>query len=161
MGKNMKKILAIAFLGFFILSGLGAVAIPNEEKIENKTRFTEDRALEIKVKGGILGYQVTVENVGNGTVKGNLTMNITTNAWIILRGQNLQFPLCPLHLDLSTGEKEIYNPGPVIGFGPTTITIDGKFTFEETENPYQFKTNGTGFIFLIFNTCDTNLISLP
>jgi len=159
--KKMKNILTLLVVSILLLSGLGVVAIPNEEQIENKPLITEDWALEIKVKGGLLGYQVTVENVGNGTVKGNLTMNITTDAWIMLRGRNLEFPLCPLHLDLSPGEKETYNPGPVIGFGSSTITINGKFTFEETENPYLFETNGSGFVFLIFNNCDAIPISLP
>ena len=157
----MKNILTLLVVSILLLSGLRAVAIPNEEQIENKHLIIEDWALEIIVKGGLLGYQVTVENVGYETVKGNLTMNITTNAWMMLRGRNLEFPLCPLHLDLSPGEKETYNPGPVIGFGPSTITIDGKFTYEETSNQYPFVANGNGFVFLFFDTCDVNPINLP
>ncbi len=157
----MKNILPLLVVSILVLSGLGAVAIPNEEQIENKPLITEDWALEIKVKGGLLGYQVTVENVGNETVNGNLTINITTDAWIMLLGRNLEFPLCPSHLDLSPGEKEPYNPGPVIGFGPATITIDGEFTFEEPADSYPFETNGSGFIFLIYTTCDATQITLP
>jgi hypothetical protein len=54
-------------------------------------------------------------------------MNITTTAWIMLKGQTIQYPLCPQKLDLTPGEKEPYNPGPVIGIGPATITIKGEF----------------------------------
>ena len=98
--------------------------------------------------------------MGNEIVYGNLTINITTDTWIMLLGRNLKFPLCPHHIDLSPGEKESYNPGPVIGFGPATITIDGEFAFEGPAEPYPFETIGSGFIFLIFTTCDTTLITL-
>jgi len=156
----MKKILQILVVSILLLSGIVAVAKTNEEQIENKPLIIKDWIIEIKVKGALLGYQATVENMGNETVNGSLTMNITTDAWIMLLGRNLKFPLCPHHIDLSPGEKESYNPGPVIGFGPATITIDGEFAFEGPAEPYPFETIGSGFIFLIFTTCDTTLITL-
>ncbi len=155
----MRKV-TILVVSILVLSGLGAVAIPNEEQIENKPLITEDWALEIKVNGGLFGYQVTAENVGNETVNGSLTMNITTDAWIMLRGRNLRFPLCPFHLDLFPGEKESFNPGPVIGFGSAKINIKGEFAFDESADPYLFETNRSGFVFLIFTTCDTTSISI-
>lgn len=157
----MKKILPILVVSIFVLSGIGAVATPNEKQIENKPLNTKELELEIKVKGGILGYQLTIENVGNETVNGSLTMNITTDAWFILRGRNLEFPLCPYHLDLSPSEKDSFNPGPVIGFGPATITIEGELAFEESPNSYEFETIGSGFVFLIFTVCDATPINIP
>jgi hypothetical protein len=157
----MKKILPFLVISIFVLSGLGAVALPNEKQIENKPVIAQDWALKIEVKGGLLGYQLIIENVGNETINGSLNMNIATDALIMLRGRNLKFPLCPSYLNLSPGDKESYNPGPVFGFGPSTITIDGEFAFEEPVDPFQFETNGRGFIFLIFTTCDTTVITIP
>ena len=157
----MNKIFLFFIVSILLLNGLGVVAIYNEEQIENKPLFTEDWALEIKLKSGVLGYQLTIENVGKETINGSLTMNITTDAWIMLLGRNVKFPLCPSHLDLSPGEKEPYNPGPVIGFGLATITIAGEFAFEKQAGSYPFETNGSGFIFLIYNNCDTTIITLP
>jgi hypothetical protein len=157
----MKKILPLLVITIFVPSGLGAVAIPSEKRIENKPAIAQTWALEITIKGGILGYQLIIENVGNEPVNGSLTMNITTDAWIMVRGGNLKFPLCPSHLDLSPGEKEIYNPGPVIGFGPATITIVGEFAFDKPADPFQFETNGKGFIVLMYTLCNAIPITLP
>ena len=134
----MKIILQILIVSILLICGIGVSAISNEENIENKPLFTRDWGLEIKVKGGLLGYQLTVENVGNETVNGSLTMDINTDAWIMFLGRNLEFPLCSHHLDLSPGEKEPYNPGPIIGLGTATITIDGEFKFEKSADSYQF-----------------------
>ena len=41
------------------------------------------------------------------------------------------------------------------------LNADGEFTFEEPADPYPFETNGSGFIFLIYTTCDATPITLP
>ena len=46
----MKKILQILIVSILLLNGIGAVAISNERKIENKPLFSKDWTLEIKVK---------------------------------------------------------------------------------------------------------------
>jgi hypothetical protein len=160
-GVKMKNILPLLVVSILVLCGLGAVAIANSEQIVKKTLNTEDWALEIKVKGGILGYQLTVENVGNKTVIGNLTMNITTDAFIMLLGRNLRFPLCSYQMNLLPGEKESFNPGPIIGLGPATISVSGEFKLEDTTFTYPFETKGSGFVLLFFNNYESNTITLP
>ncbi len=157
----MRKIVPLFIIGVFLLSGIQAVAIPDENVVEKNLLATEDIGLEIILKGGLFGYHLTVENTGTEPIIGNLTMNITTTAWIMLKGQTIQYPLCPQNLDLSPGEKEPYNPGPVIGIGPATITIKGEFIADSSSEPYLFETTINGFIFLFYSTCDTATISLP
>jgi hypothetical protein len=116
--------------------------------------------LEIIINGGLFGYHVTVENIGTEAIYGNLSMTITTNARMIFKNQTVEYPLFPHHLDLSPGEKEPYNPGPVVGFGPATITIRGQFTSDISPDPFLFETTSNGFIFLLYTTYETTTITL-
>jgi len=157
----MRKIIPILVVNILLLSGIGAVGISYEEQFENKTMISKDWALQIKFNGELLGYQVTVENLGNEIINRSLSMNITTDAWIIFLGRNLEFPLCPHHINLSPGDIEPYNPGPVIGFGPATIKIDSEFVFEDSADSYSFEKLGRGFVLLTFTRCDKITITLP
>ena len=156
----MRKIVPLFIVGVFLLSGIQAVAISDEKVLEENLLATENIGLEIIFKGGLIGYHLTVENIGTEPIYGNLTMNITTTAWIILKGQTIQYPLCPHHLDLIPGEKEPYNPGPVIGFGPATITIKGTFTTDISPDPLLFEKTSNGFIFLLYTIYETTTITL-
>ena len=85
----MKKILPLLVVFILALSGLVAVAIPNENQIENKPMNIWDWGIEINIKGGFLGYKVTVTNVGNTTISGKLNITILTDAWIMFSGSKL------------------------------------------------------------------------
>ena len=156
----MRKLAPLFMIGVFLLSGVQAVALSDQNVLEKNILATEDLGLEIIIEGGLFGYHLTVENIGTEPLYDNLSITITTNAWMMLKGQTIQYPLCPHHLDLSPGQKEPYNPGPVVGFGPATITIKGQFTTDISPDPFLFETTSNGFIFLLFTIYKTTTITL-
>ena len=64
----MRKLLPLLVVSILVSSGLGAIAIPYEKLIADQPLNTQDSPIEIIVKGGLLGYKVTVKNVGNESV---------------------------------------------------------------------------------------------
>jgi len=136
------------------------------QKIIENLKAGEDWAIEIEVKGGLLGYNVTVTSVGNETVNGSLKMNISTNALFTLIGrilkidEEINFPhmsyhICDLH----------FHARPLIGFGRAKIIISGEFkrigytVLECRLYPFEQETNG--FVLLFFVGYDGNPITLP
>ena len=143
----MNKILPILVLSIFVLDGLGAVAIPNNKKIENKPLNMQDFELEISIQGGFFGYIINVINKGTEPVSGNLTIEITTNAMVMLLGQTLSKELT-IAIDPGSAEGE-FKLTPILGFGDATISISGVFRTEHGEYPFEIL-NDRGYIFLIY-----------
>ncbi len=142
----MKKLIPLLVVGILVLSGLGAVAVPEKESL-NKQEW----AFKIEAEGGFLGYEVTVTNVGNETINGSLNISITTDAWFMLLGEQV-VPTHPFEWDLVPDASETRYLRPVIGFGPATINISGVFT-HEIGGEYPFVEETGGIIWLIYVTC--------
>jgi hypothetical protein len=153
----MKKTLIIVVICVLILSGFGAVALPNENQIEHNPLDTQDFDLEIVVKGGLFGYTVAVTLGGTEPESGNLTINITTDASIMILGKRFELIVPPE--DIEPGETVEYKLRPVFGFGPATITITG--AFYPPGDVYPFETEVNGFIVLFFVRCGATPIILP
>jgi len=113
--------------------------------------------LEIVVKGGLLGYTYTITNVGEEWITGNFTINIFTDAAFMFLGRELSgSPDCCEKLP--PGESVEFRIGPVLGFGPAVINIEGIF---ETPDVYPFETEANGFVLLFFLSCDAIPINIP
>jgi len=152
----MKKLLPILVVSILVLGGLGAVAIPNRGQIENKPLNTGDWALEITVKGGLLGYTVNVSNVGNESVTGNLSMAITTDTWITIIGNKLY---CVLE-NPPIVDNYSFKMSPLIAFGPAKINISVNFTEIATGNPIEGWDLTKGFVLLFYVLCDEIVIPI-
>ena len=153
----MKKLIPILIVGVLLISGLGAVAIASENRMQNKPMSEEDWELVIDIKGGFFGYSVRVTNEGNETVSGNLTIDITTDATIMLLGNELTETPDVIEA-LEPGEYISFTMRPVIGFGPALINIEGVF---ETPDVYPFETEANGFVLLFFVQCSVTPIVIP
>jgi len=152
----MKRILPLLVVSILVLSGLGAVAVPDEIESLN---IQEDWALEIVVEGWWLGYKVTIGTVVNESVTGDYIINITTNASIMIAGRERGYDLINLTLD----EPEfpiIPHLKPVIGFGLATINISVVFTHENDEE-YPFEAEVKGFVFLFYVLCSKTTFNIP
>ncbi len=155
--KAMKKILTAIVLCIFILSGFRAIAIPHEKLIENKPLNIQGFQLEIIIEGGFLGYTVTVINTGAEQVRGNLTIEITTDTMVVLFGATLSEES---FLDLNPiNGIDTFKLQPLIGFGSASIIISGVFQNEIEE--YPFETISNGYAFLIYILCDKTSIFIP
>jgi hypothetical protein len=98
------------------------------KKIIELANKGDDWAIKIEVKGDLLGYKVTLTNIGKETINGSLIMNITTDAWFNIMGRKLAFPHTYFCAEqLAPGKGMFRNLGPVLGFGPAIIAIDGVF----------------------------------
>ena len=146
----MRKILPLLVVGILVLGGLGAVATTY-----NEAPAYYEPPLEIHIKGGILGYMVTVKNVGNETVSGNLLMNITTDAKSMIIGDELSHD--SFEIDIDVGESFRTNWGPVIGFGPATINVEGIFS----PGGWGFEAEANGFVLLLFLLVSFDPIPIP
>ena len=115
--------------------------------IIQNTQNTQDWLLGIWVVGKLSGYEVSVTNVGNESVAGNLTLNITTDAWIMLVGETLEKELA-FKVD-PDAEGIRFKMGPVFGFGPATITIEGVIK-PTGDDEYPLEAERRGFVLLFF-----------
>jgi hypothetical protein len=132
-----------------VFSGLGAIAIPIEKPTKNQPLNTQDWPIEIKVKCGLFGYKVTVKNVCNETVSGDLSITITTQAPIMLSGVELS-----LRLRVTNDfDEESILIGPILGFGPANINLEARFTYESGDY-VKDSINIKGFVFLFYISCD-------
>ena len=143
----MKKILTVLIIGIFILVGFRAIAIPQEKLTENKPLNLTPLQLEIVIEGGFLGYKITIINSGTERVIGNLTIEIITEAMVVVFGANLtgesSFNIDPLK------GTYIYKLQPLIGFGSATSYISGVIQIDDLEYPLETLTNGYAFIILL------------
>ena len=155
----MKKILPLLLVSIFVLSGLGAVAVPEEKQIENKPLSTQDWELEIKVNGGFLGYTVIVTNEGNETVNGNITINITTDAWFMYLGESFEI-FTSSNYEFPPGFDTNFHIKPVIGFGLAKINVEVGF-IDSQNNTYNATAEAKGFILLIRILCFTIYTTIP
>ena len=71
----MKRILSLIVVSILALSGFGATATSDDVESLNTQ---EDWDLLFKFKGGLFGYTLLVENIGNESVVGNISIQITT-----------------------------------------------------------------------------------
>jgi hypothetical protein len=141
----MKKLLPLLVISILVLGGFGAVAIPNEKQIQDKQLRIDHESLEIKVKGILFGYKVTVTNVGNESVSGNFSMNITTDALIMLRGEELEQTV-PF-IGLGPNDSKEFWMGPVIGFGRALISA---LAILDNLIPIKYSKEANGFVLLIY-----------
>ncbi len=144
----MRKLLPLLMVSILVLSALGALAIPNEKIIEDEPLKAEDWSLELKIKGILFGYKVTITNVGNKSASGNLSMNTTTDALIMLMGNELS--LEGVEWELATNESKEFWMGPVIGFGRAHITA---LAIPDNLIPIKYSGETNGFVLLIYVSC--------
>jgi len=153
----MKKIPTVLILFLLILSGFETFALPQEGYIEKNPLNMPEFSLDIVIEGGFFGYTVTVLNTGPEQVKGNLSINITTDAMFVIFGDTLSKDV---YIDLNPiNGIENFNLKPLIGFGSASISITGLFKNGEMEYPINNLTSG--YAFVIFILCDETTISLP
>ena len=155
----MKKLLPVLIADILVLGGFGAVAIQDKEYIENKPLITQDWLLEIEFKGGLFRYTVTIDNIGNESVNGQISIEITTDAWIMLLGSE-HFGFSIDSVEYTPEESQIYKFGPVRGFGPAKINLSGVFTHEIGEE-YPFEAEVEGFVFLFYIFCGKTTLNIP
>ena len=148
----MKKLIPLLVVSIFVLSGLGAVAVPEKEPL-NK----QDWALETEIKGVFKGYIVTLTNVGNELVTGNFSFNITTDAWIMFRGDKLSF--IDYYFNRNPGEPAEFIMKPVIGFGPATINLEVEF-IDEQNNTYNASAEVKGLVLLFYVLCAKTTVNI-
>jgi len=157
----MKRILPLLVGSILVLSGLGAVAIPNEKQILNKSQTTQDWGIEIVVDGWGFGYRVMIGTTVNESVTGDYIMNITTDARIILVGRELGYDLMNLTLD----EPEFpIGPRlkPLIGFGFATINISVNVSITDpVVGGFLFKKQVKGFVLPFFVLCPKTTFNIP
>ena len=139
----MKKILPLLVVGILVLSGLGAVAVPDKHTTPEPLLQPE---LKIGIRGGFFGYYVTVTNIGNETISGTLNMSITTDTWFMLFDNKTS---TSDDLTLMEDEDIVIQLGLVVGFGPATISVSGIFM----PGGWGFSGETTGFVLLIFVVC--------
>jgi hypothetical protein len=154
----MRKLFPLLMVSILVLGGLGAVAISIEEQIKEEPLNTQSPLIEIKVKGGFLGYKVTVTNVGNASVKGHLNMTITTNAPFMPIGSQLSLPGWTFNLAVSNSANTPVRPA--IGFGSANITVSGE-VYLVNVGTFQYSALTTGFVFLIYISCTMPIIPIP
>lgn len=163
----MKKIVPILLVIILVLSGLGVIAIPSEKQIENKPLIKQDWLLEIEFKGGFykpgFGYIVTIENIGNESVTGAISIFITTDAWIMLWGSD-HFGFHIDQVEYIPEDPQVYPFQPVRGFGPAIINLSGIFTYKDMYGvywEYPFEAEVKGFVFLFYVFCDKTILKIP
>lgn len=151
----MKKILPFFVVSILVLNGLGVIAIPSDKQVEVKPLNIKDWPIEIKVTGGLLGYKVTLINVGNRPVSGNFSMTITTDARIMLLGEELELNAVDFECDID--ELKEFWMRPVLGFGDSHLEQD--VVMNLTGNPYweRYKGETNGFVLLFFVFCEVKL----
>jgi hypothetical protein len=154
--KEMKKFLIVLILCTLILSGFRAFAIPNSRYIEKSPLNMQGFSLEIKIEGGLFGYSVTVTNDGAEEIKGNLSLNITTDSMFVILGETISKDI---ELDLNPiNGIENFNLKPLIAFGSSTITISGSFKSGQMQYPINNITSG--YAFVVFILCDETTIKI-
>jgi hypothetical protein len=152
----LRKIIPFLVIGLFFLSSFGAVAVSEDKETLNR----EEWAIEIDGKGGFFGYTFTVTNIGEESITGDLTINITTDAGIMLLGRELSETPDVIEA-LSPGETVQFKMGPVLGFGFADITITGEF-LPYLGEPYPFDMEtSNGFVLLLFVRCGITPITIP
>ncbi|UCF50611.1 MAG: hypothetical protein JSU91_03780 [Thermoplasmatales archaeon] len=150
----MKKILTLLIIGILILIGFRAIAIPHEKLTENKPLNLNPLQLEIVIEGGFLGYIISIINSGTERITGNITIEIITEAMVVVFGANLSnessFNIDPLKGTFN------FKLQPLIGFGSATCYISGVVQIDDIEYPFETVTNG--YAFIIFLICDEKSI---
>ena len=151
----MRKIIPFLVIGLFFLSSFGAVAVSEDKGTFNREQW----AIEIDGKGGFFGYTFTVTNVGEEPITGDLTINITTDAGIMLLGRELSETPDVIEA-LPPGETVQFKMGPVLGFGFADITITGVFYPPGDVYPFDMEATN-GFVLLFFVRCGLTPITIP
>lgn len=153
----MKKILPIVVVSIFVLIGLRAVALPNENTTEINTLNTQEWEISVMIKGGLLGYTIAFTGSNPPIPNGTLSVDITTDATFMLLGKELSKDF---DLKWNPGDVDDIYMRPVLGFGPATLSID--LTYELTTGElYTASGDGTGFVLLFLVNCDATPINLP
>jgi len=143
----MKKILTLLVISILVLGGIGAVAIPSNKQMVNNNINMQEFELEISIQGGLFGYIINVNNLGTEPVIGNLSIDISTGAMVMLIGGNLSKEFA-VSIDPGSAEGE-FKVLPLIGFGDATMSMSGVFRTQNGD--YSFgSTNERGYIFLIY-----------
>lgn len=153
----MKKILTVLILLMFILIGFRTIAIPHEISFKNNPINMKVFGLKVIVEGGFLGYTVTIINTGAERVQGNFSIEILTDAMVVLFGGNMSKER---YLDLNPlNGLDTFKLQPLIGFGSANINIKG--FFKDSEEEYPFEEISNGYAFVIYLICDETSISIP
>ena len=151
----MKKFLSLLVLVIFVLSGLGVVGVQDEEQIVNEP-LPHWRGGQVVV-GGLLGYTVTIKNIGEESVIGSYTIKVITDAGFMILGQNLEMNID--EITFPPNVKISFNLRPVLGFGPSSISVNGVF-LEDNQVECPFAAKGTGLVLgpFVFGRCRADII---
>jgi len=139
-----KKLVGIVVFGLLFATAIPAIGIV----YKCKPLKIDNLKLEIKVKGVLLGYTVTVTNTVNESANGSLNIKIITDAWFMLAGAELDYNFD----NLSPNESVEFNMKPVLGFGPANINLEARFTYENGDYAKD-SINTKGFVFLFYVSC--------
>lgn len=153
----MKKFLTVLVIGFIILISFRSLALPQEILIEDNLIEMEEINLEINIEGGFLGYTVTLINTGPDQIKGNFSIELSTDAMVVFFGDTLSHESY-INLNPLIG-VDIFKIQPVIGFGSATISVNGSLKTEVDE--YPFETSFSGYAFVIYVLSDIETIEVP
>jgi hypothetical protein len=106
----MKKLIPLLVVSIFVLSGLGAVAVPDEESIASMG----NGHIEGEFKGG-LGVGFTFTNNGSIPYEEQVNITIKIQRLINLKGKyyNFSMPTIPANETVSLRTPIIFGLGPV------------------------------------------------
>jgi len=156
-GKIIKKILSMLIICIIFLNSFLVVAIPTNNKIKNNPLNSQEFQLKIVIESGFLGYSVKISNTGLETIKGNLTIQIITDAMVVLFGENLTKMI---YLDMNPLYKMVnLTLRPLIGFGSATMDIS--CVLETESETFRVDTIANGYAFVLFVICDETTIFFP
>lgn len=150
----MKKLLPLLVVIILVMSGIGAVAVSNDKKMENKPQSTQEWELEIKTKAKLAGYKLTLSNQGTENVKGNLTITVGTHGKTLMGKEFIWPPDEPYDINMGPGESETVQLGPLLGIGSITVVVDAIILTDEGEHYGSVQADGFLFLILAFFSMD-------
>ncbi len=155
----MKKLLPLLVVVILVMGGIGAVAVSNDKKMENKPQITQEWELEIKTKAKLAGYKLTLSSQGTENVKGNLTVTVATHGKTLMGKEFIWPPDEFYDINMAPGESETIQLGPLLGIGSIKVVTDAVILTDEGE--YLKSVEAEGFLLLILPFISMDPLILP
>jgi hypothetical protein len=138
----MKKLLPLMAVSIFVLSGLGAVALPSEKQ-DAKSAYQAD--IEMSFRHGFqIGVMVNIQCSAEtpDVIEANVHFDI--NAPLMLyKGE---CDAMPDPIPIPSGGEATAKTGLIFGFGPALITAMGTFYLAETPDVYEANVEINGMV---------------